>query len=94
MIICPAIVPTTELETPDAGRANAEQRRQRMIGRLDLRDIAVAGMEGARRHHHHGHVDEAGDRERDDDFRIGEAQQLAPLAIVPGGRTVLGQAGM
>ena len=84
MIICPAMVPTVEAETPEAisetrktrRRAGAKQRRQGVIGGFDLGHLGMAGMKRARRHHHHGHVDQAGDRQRDDDFAIGEAQTM------------------
>ena len=85
MIIWPAMVPTAEAgnarghqrHQEHARRGAAEQRRQRMIGGLDLRDVAVAGVERARRHHHHRHVDQAGDGERDHDFAVREAQHRA-----------------
>ncbi len=49
MIICPAIVPTTELEMPEAineiekddGREIAQQRRQRSVRRRDVGDGGV-----------------------------------------------------
>ena len=102
MIICPAIVPTAELDSPDASsavrndarRAGAEQRRQRRIGGLDFGDVAVALVERARRHHHHRHIDQTGDRQSDDDLDVGEAQQLAALAVVARRRAILRQAGM
>ena len=69
MIICPAMVPTAELDMPEAisdnrktpAAAAAEQRRQRVIGGFDFGDVGMAGMERARRHHHHRHVDQARD---------------------------------
>ena len=102
MIIWPAIVPTAELDTPEAisetqehaGRPGAEQRRQRVIGGLDLRDVAVAGMEGARRHHHHRHVDQAGDGQRDDDLAVGKAQHRRRSPSLRDRRARLRQAGM
>ena len=48
-----------------ARRAGAEQRRQRRIGGLDFGDVAMALVERARRHHHHRHIDETGDRQGD-----------------------------
>ena len=72
----------------------AEQRRQRVIGGFDLGDFGMAGMERARRHHHHGHVDEAGDGKRGDDFLVGEAQHLAPVVVVANRHACLRQAGM
>ena len=77
-----------------ARRRGAKQRRQRVIGGFDLGDVGMAGMERARRHHHHGHVDEAGDGERDDDFAVGEAQHHAPVVVVAHRHARLGQAGM
>ncbi len=65
-----------------------------MIGRLDLGDVRVAGMERARRHHHHGHVDEAGDGKRDNDLAIGEVQHLSSFRVVPRRHARLRQAGM
>ena len=90
MIICPAMVPTTELDMPEAisesrkmpGRTDAEQRRQRVIGGFDLGDVRVAGVEGAGRHHHHRHIDEPGNRQRDHHLMIGDAHQQAALVLV------------
>ena len=77
-----------------ARRGGAEQRRQRLIGGLDLGDVAVAGVEGARRHDHHRHIDEAGDPEGDEDLDVGEPHQEPPLAVVARRRPVLGEPGM
>ena len=49
---------------------DAEQRRQRVISRFYLRYFGMTGMEGARRHHHHRHIDNAGDRQCDNDLSI------------------------
>ena len=102
MIIWPAMVPTVDADTPEAisetrntpAAAGAEQRRERVIGGLDLRDLGMAGMERARRHHHHRHIDQAGDGQRDDDFAVGKSQHLAPLVVVASRHPRLGQAGM
>ncbi len=102
MIIWPAMVPTAELDIPDAmsdtrkkpDAAAAEQRGQRVVGGLDLGDVAVAGVEGARRHHHHRHVDHARDGERDDDLAVGEPQHAAALLVVAHRRARLGEAGV
>ena len=40
-----------------ARRRRAEQRRQRRIGGLDLGDVAVAGVERARGHDDHRHIE-------------------------------------
>ena len=102
MIIWPAMVPTVEAETPEAmsetrktpAAAGAKERRERVIGGFDLRHLGMAGVERARRHHHHRHVDEAGDRQRDDDFPVGEFQHHAPVIVVVNRHPRLGQAGM
>ncbi len=51
-------------------------------------------MEGARGHHHHGHVHEAGNGERHQHLPVGEAHQGAGLLNVAGRGAVLGEAGM
>ena len=57
------------------------------IGRLDLGNIAMTRVEGGRRHHHHGHVDQAGEGKRDHYFAIRKIKQLrrSPLSR-PGAR--------
>ena len=52
------------------GCPDAQQGRQGVIGRFDLRNVAVSSMKSARCHHHHRHVDQAGDNQCDDDFFI------------------------
>ena len=102
MIIWPAIVPTAELDSPGSEQrrqkhargGGAEQRRQRLVGGLDLGDAAVAGMERARRHDDHRHIDEAGDPEGDEDLDVRVPHQEPPLAVVAPRRPVLGEPGM
>ena len=102
MIICPAMVPTTELETPDAisesrntaGGADAEQGRQRVIGGFDLGDVAVARVEGARGHHHHRHVDQPGDRQRDHHLWLEMRTSLRRSLLVAARHARLREAGM
>ena len=96
------MVPTVEADTPEAmsetrktpGRRGAQERRQRVIGGFDLGHLGMAGVERAGRHHHHGDVDETGDRKRDDDFAVGESQDHAPVIVVADRHPRLGQAGM
>ena len=65
-----------------------------MVGGADLGDVAVALMKGRGRHHDHRHVDQPGDREREHDFDVGEAQQRAAFVVVARRGAVLGEAGM
>ena len=65
-----------------------------MIGGLDLGHVRMAGMESARGHHHHRHVDEAGDRQRDKDFPIRDTHHGVFLIVIMGRYARLGQAGM
>ena len=102
MIIWPAMVPTVDERDPrgdqrnqeHAGRRPAKERGERVIGGLDFRDLRMAGVERARRHHHHRHIDQAGDRQRDDDFAVGEFQHHAPVVVAVSRHPRLGQAGM
>ena len=72
---CPAIVPTTELDTPDvssatARRPPAEHRDQRVIRVADVGHARRARVKRRRRHHHHREIHEPGQPERDDDSRF------------------------
>jgi hypothetical protein len=85
MIICPAIVPTAELDTPDASSDNKN---------TPAAAIPVSCMEGARRHHHHGHVHHAGDRKRNDHLCVRDAHHPALSAFVASWNARLGKAGV
>ena len=101
MIIWPAMVPTAELDTPDASReikktvaAPAPSRGRKFVGCLELGDVPVAFVKSTRRHDHHSHIHDFSERERDNDFPVGVAQELAPVGIVMHRQADLGEAGM
>jgi len=51
-------------------------------------------MESGGRHDHHRHIHGSGDRERDNDFPVGEVEELAPVSIIMHCQPDLGEAGM
>ena len=52
-----------------------------MISGLNLGNVAVAMVKGGGGRHHHCHIDGAGERQRDDDFLVGKAEELTPIGI-------------
>ena len=96
----PDSVPTAELDSPDATSASANSvleappriGSQRPVCALERVDVAVAAaVERARRHHQHRHVDQPGDRHRDEHVDSRVAKERPCILVGLGHEPVLGQ---
>jgi len=71
MMICPAIVPTTELDMHEASSANRKvQRRQALVGGGDLANVAAPGVERRCGHQNHRHIDQTGQPQCDGNLPV------------------------
>src|SRR5918911_1030697 len=91
----PCITTWPESVREERARPAAEDRLERLVRRLERLDVHEAALvEDARGHDEHGHVDEAGERHREDDVDSGEPHEPPRLLVALGPDAVLQERGV